>query len=345
MRNHFHWTATVLSGVVCLLLQAPAQSALPDNINPADYIKPVCPDYYKYENGDCNAETDKIATLKEKDCKGSGLKFDDKRSPAPACIVDDKKDTGPACKPLSGYTSKISGTGGDATCRYELTIPASAPGDYIGDCFHIKTKPSDTQLVVGEYYFVSGQKTVNKDDRELTLVSGKLGAKLGFIPIGCYATAGGSQHHVLASQLIEAGASRSGYTFGILTMPYKYFPSEKKFQVNVPIGAYLGWRYGQAGSGTTAALAVTLSQVKANTVDPTKLDAAGKPTVTGTADVSALSYAVGMMSDILKSSGGRPFKAGVFLGKDIVNSDPAVDYRFNRKTWIAIQLGYDFTEN
>jgi hypothetical protein len=330
-------------GVGFLSLHAPAQSALLDKFDPADLSKPeVCPDYYNYkkDSGECMADTNKINVLKEDDCKGPGLKLNVGGSP-PVCVVDNKKKPSPKCKSLPGYTSKITGTGVNAACSFERLILASAPGDYIGDCFHIKAVPPGTELEHGEYYFVSGQKTTASNDRELTLVSGEV---RWIPPTGCHAT-GGPQHQVFASQLIEAGASRYGYAYGILTMPYKYFPSEKSFQVNVPIGGYLGYRYGQAGSGTTFALAVTLSSVKANTVDPTKLDAAGKPTVTGTADVTAISGAIGFMFDFLKSPNGSPFKAGVFIGKDIVSSDPNIDYRFNRKTWIAIQLGYDFTNN
>jgi hypothetical protein len=150
---------------------------------------------------------------------------------------------------------------------------------------------------------------------------------------------------VLASQMNAVGATRFGYAYGFLTMPYKYFPSEKSFQVNVPIGAYMGWRWGAAGSGQTLAAAVTLSTVKANTVDPNTLDASGKPTVTGTTDVAALSIAAGIMFDVLKSPAGKPFKTGVFVGRDIVNQDPTIDYKFNRKNWIAVQIGYSFTDN
>lgn len=153
------------------------------------------------------------------------------------------------------------------------------------------------------------------------------------------------KHTVSAAALMEAGALRSGYAFGLLTMPYKYYPGEKSFVAGVPIGAYLGWRNGVAGSGSTFAAALTLGQVKADTVDPAQKDANGKPTVIGSADVAALSLALGVMYDLLKSPVGKPFKAGIFVGADVVSRDPTVSYRFNRKPWVAIQLGYDFTDN
>ncbi|MBI3777266.1 MAG: hypothetical protein HY273_17270 [Gammaproteobacteria bacterium] len=293
------------------------------------------------EKGDkCVAVEEKIKLLDSASCTAANFNFDKKQK---LCVAQ-SKELEIKCRPIPGYAPKISGTGKDAKCNFERTTPVSAPGDYIGDCFHIKAIPPDTALAEDKYYLVSGQKNVdaNNDDRELTLVSAE---NWWHWPPGCAAEIGGTQHQVLASQLIQAGASRRGYAYGFLTMPYKYFPGQKSFLINVPIGGYLGWRYGQAGSGTTLALAVTLGSVKANTVDPTKLDAAGKPTVTGTADVAAFSRAIGIIFDVLKSSKGKAFKAGVFVGRDIVNSDPTIDYRFNRKTWVAIQLGYDFTDS
>ncbi len=219
-----------------------------------------------------------------------------------------------------------------------------AAGDYIGDCFVVKVVPQGTALKSGQNYYVSGQKNLDDDDRELTLLEGSMRYIAAWPPLNCRPT-GGSEHKVKASDLIEAGASRQGYTDGLLTMPYKYFPNEKSFVINAPVGGYLGWRDGLAGSGRTVAVALTLSSVSANTVDPNQPDSAGKPTVTGTTTVAALSFAGGMMFDILKSPRGKPFKTGVFFGRDVVSKDPTIDYRFNRKTWVAIQIGYDFTDN
>jgi hypothetical protein len=328
-------------GVAFLILNNPARSAVPERFDPADYAKPaVCPNpkYFKAKEGACNANTEEINKLRTDECKGPGLKLEGK-----TCIADNDKKPQPECKSLPGYTSKITGTGSEAACIYERTIPVSAPGDYVGDCFHVRAVPPGTGLTQDSFYTVTGQEATDDNDRRLTLVATEP-SKYFKVIFGCGAPIG-TPHRVLASQLTEAGASRRGYTYGFLTMPYKYYPSEKSFQANVPIGGYLGWRYGTPGSGKTIALAVTLSSVNANTVDPANLDASGKPTVTGTADVAALSYAVGIMFDILKSTAGKPFKAGFFVGKDVVNSDPNIDYRFNRKTWYAIQLGYDFTDN
>jgi hypothetical protein len=331
---------SIAGSVVALLWPVAGHAA--DTFVPADYVQPKdCPALYDYQPaaGTCKALPDKIAELKGARCTGDGVRLDTQND---KCVPTDPAPA-PQCKPFAGRTAKISGAGAKAACSYEATLAVSGLGDYIGDCFKVPIKPAGTNLEPGKNYLVTGQKDAGKDDRELVLVDGTPAELLRF---GCKAVKGGSVHPgLLASGLIEAGAVRKGYTYGFLTMPYKYFPSEKSFVTGVPIGGYLGWRSGQAGSGKTAAAAVTLGSVKANTVDPAKLDANNKPTVTGTADVAALSFAFGLMFDLLKSPAGKPFKAGVFIGKDIVNNDPSIDYRFNRKPWIAIQLGYDFTDN
>ena len=52
-----------------------------------------------------------------------------------------------------------------------------------------------------------------------------------------------------------------------------------------------------------------------------------------------------MMFDVLKSPAGKPFKAGLFVGVDRVSRSPSVSYAQNGKAWLALQIGYDFTDN
>ena len=327
-------------GVGVALLVAHGSASALEKIVPAELIQPsVCPDYYTFENKKCTAKPEDVPNPTAENCQAVGFELG-KKDTAASCVDVKKKVVSPECKPLAGYVAKISGTGATATCSYESALATSSLGDYLGDCFRIAAVPAGTTMKEGNDYAVTAQRDLGGVDKNLTLVPGQN----DWLPFGCKALRG-PEVKVNASTLIEAGATRHGYAYGFLTMPYKYFPGEKSFQVNVPIGGYVGWRRGQAGSGVTTAFAVTLSSVKANTVDPKTLDAAGKPTVTGTTDVAALAGAFGFVFDILKSPAGKAFKAGVFVGRDIVSKDPTIDYRFNRKTWIAVQLGYDFTDN
>ena len=317
-----------------------AQADLPEKFDAAEFAKPsVCPGPWRVANAKCVLDTEQVIKLSEDSCTASKLTFNKAKS---VCEGPSSADPAPECKAIPGYAPKPVGQGSDLKCTYSRTIPVSSPGDYIGDCIVVQVPPEGSGLTSSKRYFVSAQKNLEGNDRELTLVDGRLSL---FPTFGCRADGGQRLHTASASALMKGGALRQGYAYGFLTMPYKYFPSSKSFTSTAPIGGYLGWRAGQAGSGFTTAFAMTISSVKANTVDPTKLDANNRPTVTGSADVAALSGAAGVMFDILKSGTGKPFKAGIFIGKDRVSTDPTVEYKFNRKTWIAIQLGYDFTDN
>ena len=109
----------------------------------------------------------------------------------------------------------------------------------------------------------------------------------------------------------------------------------------LPIGGYLGWRTGQPGSAITVALAATVSSVQAKTF---VTDGNGVRTDTGTTNAMALSWAVGATFDVSRSPGGQAFKSGIFVGRDHVNPTPNLDYKYNNKTWVAIQIGFDFTD-
>ncbi len=331
----------MVSQLLCLMILLPCKSALADSpaaINPADYTAPVCPSNYSPPKaGVCAPDVAAINALSETACTGAGVAFKAASAAAPASCVPSTPTPVPQCKDLSGYTATLS----NGACTYNKTNVSSGSGDYIGDCFTISTIPPGSNLL-RQVYFASGQKNLDNGDRDLTLI----GAKKPWWSPSCVpdpdSTSGETQ--VSAGKLVEAGATRVGYTYGALTMPYKYYPGTKTFVADAPIGAYVGLRRGQAGSGYTLALAFTLSSVKANTVDPKTL-VDGKPTVTGTTDVAAISLAAGMMFDILKSPSGRPFKAGLFFGVDRVSKSPTVSFPQNGKPWFALQLGYDFTDN
>jgi hypothetical protein len=51
------------------------------------------------------------------------------------------------------------------------------------------------------------------------------------------------------------------------------------------------------------------------------------------------------MYDISKAPGIKPFKIGLFFGQDRVSKDKVVSYRQNGQTWVAFQVGFDFTDN
>lgn len=289
--------------------------------------------------GSCTISDASLAALTAEQCKGPGLAF--VGTPAKCFLVKESVPK-PECK-ANNVNLEF-----DATlkqCVVKADTPKSAPGNYKGDCFRLNTASPISGLADGELYTVTDQ--VEADANGDKLLSMKKGKFTLFPTIGCQVARGNQAGPVVqakASELVVSGATRYGYAYGLLTMPYKYYPSAKSFESGAPIGAYMGWRMGQAASGFTLALALTLGSVKADTVDPKQLDTDGRPKVTGSTNVSALSYAAGFVFDVAKDPKAKPFKAGVFMGKDFVNNDPSVQYRFNRKTWLAVQIGYDFTD-
>lgn len=321
-------------------------------INPQDLLKPsICPSYFALDESTrlCAKDDQSIMKLNELQCKGDNLKLDNG-----TCIAI-KDNIQPICKSINSYTARLIGAGTSASCQHErITITTSSQGDYIGDCFIIRTPIDEYPLEIGKHYFVTAQDNQNKENPQLSLIeAGEWEVWDWLMPIqkytpgfGCRPTEAAKRPvRIQASRLSESGATRRGYAYGVLTMPYKYFPSKKSFSVGLPIGGYIGWRVGQPGAGGTFALAMTLSSVKADIVDPKTLDAQNKPVITGSTDVAALSGAAGFVFDVTKNPSGRSFKAGLFVGRDFINSDPSINYRFNKANWIAIQIGFDFTDN
>jgi hypothetical protein len=307
------------------------QAQIADNFKPGEYAEPnTCPAGFDFVAADktCKLNTQAAEALPESACVASGFKFESNK-----CSTAGAKPPTPSCKSLPGFDAKLDG----AQCNYKKAVPTSTPGQFMGDCLKVLSPPSGSGLTVNGMYAVTDQETVAGGDKMLTLLPGKLTV----LPtIGCQQRSG-IKVKQLASELISV-SNRYGYTWGLLTMPYKYFPKQKSFISGAPLGAYIGWRAGQSSSGHTFAAAMTLGTVKADTLGK---DAAGAETVIGTSEVSALSLALGVVFDVAKERGAKPFKAGIFIGQDLVNSNPGVRYPYNRKTYVAVQLGYDFTDN
>lgn len=316
-------------------LAPPQALAATSTVKLGELAKPTCASaVFDDATGKCGPPP-KLDKFDKDTCpSAAGFSFDGK------CKFDPAQSK-PECSTVLGRLAYDPET---KSCVLVVNSPTSAPGSYVGDCFTVVGDVEGTLFKSGDTYAVTNQRREANDERTLTMVKGDV----NLVPIpfyfGCKAR-GGKEVEVPAGRMMASGAKRYGWAYGFLTMPYKYYPSAKEFQVGVPIGSYLGYRVGQAGSGYTWAAAVTLGQVKADTLDPKLPDPSGKPTVTGTTDVAALSWALGMVFDVSKEPATKGFKAGVFVGQDRVNRSPSIEYKHNGKTWVAIQVGYDFTDN
>lgn len=320
-----------LSAFSMLLLGMDAATAqLPDTLEPAKYSKPsVCPTGFDFVDAasPCKLNEALVAALKRQECESAGFKFGPEK-----CSAEGVKAPSPECADLPGYKPKIEG----GMCSYKWQTPSSAPGQFVNDCLEMLSPPAGTSLAMGKTYVVTDQVPQTGGDSLLTLAPGEV----SYVPLYCKQLPGASTK-VQASALTGT-AVRSGYTWGVLSMPYKWFPKQKAFVTGAPIGAYVGWRRSQAASGFTVAAAATLSSVKAEAFET---DAAGKETITGSTEVSALSLAFGVIWDIAKDQRATPFKVGVFAGSDLINEAPGIRYPYSGKTYLAIQIGYNFTDN
>lgn len=138
----------------------------------------------------------------------------------------------------------------------------------------------------------------------------------------------GHAYTIAKDDLDSAGYQRLGFIYGGLVIPYKYFRHDRSFEPAPAVGPYLGYRFGQTGWG------VSLIAMYAATVAKIKDDKGQEATVTG------VSKGLGVMFDITKSD--TPFRAGVMWGKDNFGDKYKTTYVHEGKSWLALQLGWEF---
>ncbi len=232
-------------------------------------------------------------------------------------------------------------------------VPRSNRGDYVGDCFLIKNDvPGLAKNEGTRHWLVTEQDSRDPNDPVLTLIPAsdwghswvETTLQRALPILGCTPkTSHSTPARVHASDFNRHGAIRRGFVYGMLTTPYKYFPGSKRFQAGAPVGPYLGWRIGQSGVGGAFVTAITLGAVEGDTVKADPTDAT-KQVITGHTTLMALSAAAGLIFDITRNPSKSPIKVGLLAGQDWVNSADNVKYDHNRKTWVAIQIGFDFTD-
>ena len=325
--NRSRLTAWPLLVVSLTLAVAPA-AAQPMKKVLTDVVL-TCPENFKLEAGSCKADAAAVKALKEDQCKVPGLAW---VGTPPSCVVVENQAPTPKCaatEPPSTFDVKLR------QCVVSDDRPRSALGNYIGDCFRIRAlpEPPPPNLVSGRTYKVVFQRPEGESDKLLRLSETDGGGMAN-----CRSKTDGKEFDLKASDLIAIGADRAGWTYGVLALPYKFHFNDKSFGSGVSIGPYFGRRWGTPGSAYTFALAATIGSVKGEVRD-------AQNNVTSTPDLQAFSFAMGWMFDIANGADTRPFKIGVFVGSDVVGADNTVKYKHNKKPWLALQVGFDFTDN
>ncbi len=290
-----------------------------------------CAAPFEAKAGACAADAEAVAKLGAEACKGRGLAF--VGTPAKCFVVAEQVPL-PVC---AGGAVASAFDAALKQCVAKDDTPRSAAGNYVGDCFTLVATPRPNPLGfdTGEKFVVLSQR----DDGDDKLLAVAKAERAGPWPMSYFCSTQGPELKALrASELNASGAERLGWTYGVLALPFKYYAKDRSFGSGVSLGPYVGRRSGAAGSAITFAAAATIGAVKGDVKD-----ASG--TVTGTPDLMAFSFALGWMYDISKAPGIKPFKIGLFVGQDRVSSDKAVSYKLNGQTWVAFQIGFDFTDN
>lgn len=280
-----------------------------------------------------------------KSCKpGSGFKD----LKGESCTANFGTESGGQCMPPAPdkmprpYCSGRNAVFKDGKCQDDDSTPRSSEGDYVGDCFTIRgvTQPlrdvglapptgADYRLVI-----VTSQKDISEgQDRELKVVDAEFYSKLW-----CLAKAGAEVKTIKASDMVESGAARRGWVFGVVTVPFKYYREGGSQTGNLSVGPYVGWRYARNGSGFTLAASAALSAIQGEVRDASD-KIIDRPQLVG------YTGAVGVLWDIWKRPGARPFQLGLMVGQDRVARSNVTKFKQHGETWYAVQIGYQFTDN
>lgn len=206
----------------------------------------------------------------------------------------------------------------------------SDPGNYEHDCIKpfgaLKKRLADEGFGLGkDKLYVASQDGIN-----LQVLPANDGTIFGCNPID------GQQTKVTVDEVVASGSFRSGWVYGVLVAPFKFYPHSGEIAASSTIGPYLGWRMDRnfLGVSTTWVLSSGIGSVTAKDKDES-----GQ---VKSAQLTALSGSTGLVFEINK--GKNPFRAGVLIGKDWIDRKSSITYENNGRTWFALQLGYDWTD-
>lgn len=213
---------------------------------------------------------------------------------------------------------------------------SSDPGSFVHDCLRPmgkidKAPPSPKDVPEGhkstDYrLYVSSQSVDGKTIDVLPAWTSPL--------VGCEPVAGSDSASISIADVLKSGALRSGWVYGVMVAPFKFYPHSGELGSSGTVGPYLGRRLDYATWANTWVVTGGISAVNATTKDESG-QAKSVP-------LTAWSAAVGGVFEV--SKGKTPFRVGVLVGKDWVDRKSSIKYENNARTWAALQFGYDFTD-
>jgi hypothetical protein len=341
--DHVLQVAAVLASQLLMLDVACGQQA----------IVPTClpfPETYRISDDGkgCvpNASPDDFKTVKAFCDTAHGTLIPATNGKVEACAL-------PAVTPSCPSGGGIAYSSETKQCVRNVSASVSDPSNYVHDCIKVlapikgaslqkpKSEKAAKDGAAGDAtakndgdddrFYVSWQ---SKDGKQIDLVPAKKGSILGMLSWACDPVRDEAATRVNVDDLVESGALRSGWVYGMLVAPFKFYPYSGQITASTTIGPYLGWRMERPVGTTTVVGSAGISSVSA-----TAKDESG---ATKTVPLTAWSAATGLIFEV--SKGKTPFRVGFLVGKDWVDRKSAVKYENNARTWLALQLGFDFTD-
>lgn len=308
-------------------------------------VKPECKDS-RYElaadSSVCTVKAavkTRLAAIKDKaECEKEATYTETTGAP-PTCTLAEK--TNPVCP----GGPRVQFNAAQKACMVDDSVPATSRSEYTGDCLELTAKiPSLT--TTEPYLYVAGQ---SEDGNELSVQE----ARSSWLPWrACAPTEAAVKQAVqkVAVTDIAATTLRSGWVWGTLAVPFKFYYKNKALETSPTVAPYFGRRMEYFGGAVSFVVGAGLGLVNGQTEKTTtQTDANGQTTQTVETSVTTLpafSTTVGLIFEGNKGkTAASGFKSGVVFGKDWVSEKTGSTYFIHQnKPWVSVQIGYQFTD-
>ncbi len=146
------------------------------------------------------------------------------------------------------------------------------------------------------------------------------------------------EYTTTVTELGRYGFYRNGWTWGALTIPYKYEFTDHSFQAKPTVAAYAGFETWVAGADSASVVAIGIGGASATTqTTTTSITSKTSTSTSGGGTLALYTLAIGQLFS-LGSSGS--FKGGVLVGKDWAGA--SAGYKYEGRTWLAVTFGTGF---
>jgi hypothetical protein len=129
--------------------------------------------------------------------------------------------------------------------------------------------------------------------------------------------------------------SFTGLTFGVLVVPYKWQKADRSITGTASLGPYVGYQTGTS----IGEYGVNLIPLVATGITSVSIP---NPNSTTSSNATAFSVAAGLAFAITRSQSS--LQGGFVCGQDRAGSSTPAPYKYEGRTWCAIEFGYNFTQ-